>query len=968
MLSEAEFDTAVCMGSRMEAQANNPIVIDDPESAWLVEAGTVDVFMVQQHNEATAGPRRHVLRATGGQAVFGFETNGNGSSPKLLAVGSPGSRLAKVALKYLREPDATGGPNPTGRVLLEGWITSLCYTVAPVRPPKACMVAEPGKEIKVVSAKSAVCGRQMVWLRHRTGFSHFLGNPNLTPIKEEDFFPLVAQTWVEPSPGSVLECLDMLDFQRMDQHWAALRFFHDMILSTLACKFTEADKREDIRLSSRKAADHRQMRLSLSRLATALTNRPQLDFVGASPDLEPLLAACQIAASTAGIEIRGPASRNRDTAVDDPLREIARTSNVRIRRVLLRGRWWKDDHGPLVGYEQAGKRPVALVFNPKLGYEVQDPTSGSHKAVTPEVSLSLEPFAFTFYRPFPNRKLSARDLLEFGRKNCGKEIATVLLTGTAGGLLGLLTPIFTGMIFDTIIPGARRQELLGLTALLLVSAIGTGMFDVTRSLALLRLEGKMGATLQAAVWDRLLSLPVSFFRHYSAGDLADRANGIDGIRSALTGTVANSIISGIFSLFNLALMFYYSWKLTLVALGLVLIAVGATTLLGKMQLKVMRSLTKVLGQLSGHVFQFVSGISKLRVSGTENRAFGEWAKEYSSQRRLSRHSRELANRFSVFNSVFTVLGPMAIFYSIKEWANPITAGDFLAFNAAFGQLFVASMTMAGSVLQVMGLVPYFERATPILHSAPEVDRAKADPGELTGQIEVSHAAFRYLQDKPLVLQDISFRVEAGQFVAVVGPSGCGKSTLFRLLLGFEDPETGVVSYDSKDLRGLDVQSVRRQMGVVLQNSFPFRGDIFSNIIGSKPLTQDDAWEAARLAGLDEDIKRMPMGMYTVISETGGLSGGQRQRLMIARAIVSKPRILLFDEATSALDNQTQAIVSRSLEGLRATRIVIAHRLSTVINADKIIVFDQGKVVQSGTYAELLHQEGAFAGLAKRQLA
>jgi ATP-binding cassette subfamily C protein len=310
---------------------------------------------------------------------------------------------------------------------------------------------------------------------------------------------------------------------------------------------------------------------------------------------------------------------------------------------------------------------------------------------------------------------------------------------------------------------------------------------------------------------------------------------------------------------------------------------------------------------------------------------------------------------------------MAIFYTVKEWASPITPGDFMAFNAAFGQMFLSSMTMAGAALQVMGLVPLLERADPILQTSPEVDGAQSDPGELTGRIEVDNVTFRYEEGKSPVLQDVSFRVEAGQFVALVGPSGCGKSTLFRLLLGFDRPEAGGVHYDGKDLRSLDVLSVRRQMGVVLQNSFPFRGDIFANIVGSNPLTLDDAWEAAHMAGLDEDLRQMPMGMQTIISETGGLSGGQRQRLMIARAVVSKPRILLFDEATSALDNRTQATVSQSLEGQKSTRIVIAHRLSTVINADRIIVLDQGRVVQSGRYEELMKQEGLFAELAKRQL-
>jgi ATP-binding cassette subfamily C protein len=263
----------------------------------------------------------------------------------------------------------------------------------------------------------------------------------------------------------------------------------------------------------------------------------------------------------------------------------------------------------------------------------------------------------------------------------------------------------------------------------------------------------------------------------------------------------------------------------------------------------------------------------------------------------------------------------------------------------------------------------FERARPILETLPETSDAKGEPGGLTGNIEISHAFFRYRPDTPLVLRDLSLSVRPGEFVALVGASGCGKSTLFRLLLGFDRLDSGAIHFDGQDLAGMNPQAVRRQIGVVLQNGQLQTGDIFENIAGTRPLTIDDAWAAASLAGLEDDIRAMPMGMHTVISEGGGgLSGGQRQRLMIARAIASRPRILLFDEATSALDNLTQAIVSRSLEQLEATRIVIAHRLSTIVKADRIFVLEAGRVVQSGSYAELIAQEGLFAKLAQRQLA
>jgi ATP-binding cassette subfamily C protein len=350
-----------------------------------------------------------------------------------------------------------------------------------------------------------------------------------------------------------------------------------------------------------------------------------------------------------------------------------------------------------------------------------------------------------------------------------------------------------------------------------------------------------------------------------------------------------------------------------------------------------------------------------------------WARDFTRQKHQATAARRLSNGLSVFIGVFPLVCSGAIFFSnsrlVAAGAVSMSTGAFLAFHAAFFQFLAAALGLGFTAGSVLEIIPMFERARPILETLPESSAAKGEPGELTGNIEVSHAFFRYRTDLPLVLRDLSLRIRPGEFVAVVGASGCGKSTLFRLLLGFERLESGAIHFDGQDLAGMNPQSVRRQIGVVLQNGQLQAGDIFENIAGARPIGLDDAWEAVRLAGLEEDILAMPMGMHTIVSEGGGgLSGGQRQRLMIARAIASRPRILLFDEATSALDNRTQAQVSASLESLRTTRIVIAHRLSTVVNADRIFVLEAGRVAESGTYEELLALDGLFAKLAKRQLA
>jgi ATP-binding cassette subfamily C protein len=523
-----------------------------------------------------------------------------------------------------------------------------------------------------------------------------------------------------------------------------------------------------------------------------------------------------------------------------------------------------------------------------------------------------------------------------------------------------------------LIPGAENGQLAQLCGLLLVMGVAIALLGYSRGSAVLRLEGKMSAAIQAAVWDRLLGLPVSFFRNYSSGDLAQRSMGIEQIRQMLTSYTLRAVLSGIFSAFSLILLFYYSVPLALVAAALLSVAYLATAVWTVAQVGKQRELCQLQGRISGKLLQFISGIAKFRVSGTENRAFAAWARLFSRQKQVAMRTRQTSNQLAVFNSVFAVISLGVLFYFhgmvLSSSSDHMRTGEFLAFLAAFTQCTVAALTLNSTIVGSAKIVPVYERSKPILDAIPEVTESKADPGDLVGDVEISHVGFRYEQGHPRILRDVFIKIPHGQFVAVVGPSGSGKSTLFRLLLGFETPESGAIYYDGQDLTGLDVQAVRRQIGVVLQSSRPIGGTIFENIVGSAPLTVNDAWEAARMAGIEEDIRRMPMGLHTFLAVGGqGISGGQRQRLLIARAIVSRPRILLFDEATSALDNRTQETVSRSLEALQATRIVIAHRLSTILHADRIFVLDKGAIVENGSYQELMEQGGLFRELAKRQL-
>jgi NHLM bacteriocin system ABC transporter ATP-binding protein len=936
---------------------------------WQVVAGKVEVFA---RLERAGGFRFHLATVPAGGLLFGAAEIGG---LDLLAVGGRGGLLAELEPAALRR---AGGETAVAAVLasrLDAWISRLLGEALRANAPKSFLELQPGKETLVQPEGMAVRPRAgVVWVQCLQGTVRLLGGEDLA-VGPGELLPLPEAAWMTASGEARLSAVTTLELLSAGGDWqAGLRRFHELYLAYVALQIEESLREERQRLERKADLDRVTLSGAYSRLASILTETPHSDV---EPDelTEPLLAACRLVGPSLGIHFRPPVESLGMAAKSDQLAAICLASRVRSRRVILRGEWWREDNGPLVAFrfldeQQKERRAVALVPTSPRSYDMVDPLDRTRTPVDAAVAETLTGDAFMFYRPLPDRPLTKWDLLRPAFQDRRSDFATIVMMGIAGGLLGLLVPIVTGRIFGQVIPGADRAQLLPMVLALIIGALATSVFQITRSIAVLRLGGKMDGAVQAAVWDRLLGLPADFFRRFSVGDLSNRSMGVDAIRELLTGNVITSILSAIFSLFTFGLLFYYSWRLALVATALVSVLMGLTMLLIWLQVGRQRDLYQVQGKVTSLLYGLISGLAKLRVGGAVPRAFALWAQRFAEQRRRTIQGQRIANLQATFNACYGVLTSLALFAFMgfsSEASLPV--GEFLAFNAAFGQFLGAALSMIGVFSSILAMVPLYERLLPILQTVPEVDASKADAGDLTGEIEFSHVSFRYAEDGPLILDDVSFRVAPGEFIALVGPSGAGKSTCLRLILGFERPSSGSIYFDGQDLASLDMQSVRRQLGVVLQSGRPMAGDIFSAIVGNSNLSLEDAWEAARMAGLDEDIKAMPMGMHTVISEGGEtFSGGQKQRLLIARAVVRRPRIILFDEATSALDNRTQDIVSRSLERLKATRIVIAHRLSTIVNADRIYVMQGGRVVEAGTYEELLRREGVFAQLAARQIA
>jgi NHLM bacteriocin system ABC transporter ATP-binding protein len=897
-------------------KGNEPLLLDDLEKVWIVQNGSIAVFATYiQNNSQTVDKhslsptvRRYLFSVEAGEALFGLVTDNIG----LLAVAIEPSELSQQVLSDVVLK------NEKIASLVESWINHL-------------------RQIFSNSYSEAELG----W--------------NLLLAKPQNAVELAAN----------------------------LATFHQDF-----CRYFHFQSQQEIETAQQQFVAREQLNRqvvggALAKLTTVLQPQKEVELLSSN---KPILVAMGAVGRAMGITISPPAGSEDLSRVKDSVEAIARASQIRVRRVTLAQGWWQKDNGPLLAYTQADNHPLALLPTSGSRYILLNPVLGTRILVNKAIASTLAPIAYTFYRPLPKVVKQAVELLKFSIKGYEKDIISLVIVGILGTLLGMAVPQGTRILIDNAIPDSDKLLLWQLALAMFALAFGQSAFSMSQGIIAVRVESAADSTLQPAIWDRLLRLSPSFFRQYSSGDLALRALTVSNIRQKLSSGVQRTLLNGLFALLNLALMFAYNWQLALVGIGITFVAVSVTLVASILILRKSRIQQEIDGELSGLVVQLINGVAKLRVAMAENRAFATWAEKYSQRIQLKAGFQQINDVVSVFNEALPLISSALLYWfaitSIEmaqamqtpeaatnmNSGSAISAGTFLAFNAAFG-IFLRGVTdLSNTLTDILEVVPMWERANPILHAQPEYTPNKTDPSRLQGRIALENISFCYEQDGTSVLNNISLHANPGEFVAIVGPSGSGKSTILRLLLGFETPTTGKLYYDGKNLAELDLQAVRKQLGVVLQNGRISSGSIFDNITAGALVSRDEAWEAARMAGLAEDIEQMPMGIQTVISEGGSnISGGQRQRLLIARALVLKPKMIFFDEATSALDNRTQEIVTESLDKLQATRIVIAHRLSTIRNADQIYVIENGQIIQVGNFTNLLQQEGLFARLVARQM-
>ncbi|NEQ51387.1 MAG: NHLP bacteriocin export ABC transporter permease/ATPase subunit [Leptolyngbya sp. SIO3F4] len=936
---------------------------------WRVKSGRLGIFAVGWKNGEPVGERRYLWTVDVGDLII--ETEARTCELALVAVAFEASEIEPIA----RDADANGDGGICGHVTIpllrqvERWVGGLTQ----VKGFPGRSIAEASEIIGTLSLEPAEGyspKAAMMWVKPKLNQAYWLDGPKFLLEPSSPLFPISRTTWLQSSDKPVeLEVVSadqLCSKSSYKEFMQGLNLFHQYSLEVINEGWETDRQRGEEQFTARQQLNQDVTQTTLQGLVSVLQPGTG-DYLLADT---PLLRVAGAVGHAMGVKIEPPAESEQTQQVKEPLEAIARASQLRMRQVLLRGRWWRQDSGPLVAYTQDGRRPVALLPVRQTHYELLE-ANGQRMAVNEAVARTVEPVAFMFYRPLPEGHLTAWDLLKFAFQGRRRDLIVVGLAGIIVTLLGMVLPQMTAVLVDDAIPFGSSGLLLQIGLALVAVAIGRASFQLVQAITTMRLETGSDVALQAAVWDRLLKLQTSFFRDYATGDLLSRVSSITSIRRLLSGSALDAILSGTFALLNLVLLFYYSAKLAALALAVALLIMVVTVASGALLLKKQRPMLEIRGELYGLMVQLINGVSKLRIAGAESRAFAQWGNRYRRLLEIELSTQRLEDSVNIFNTVIPTLTTIALFWLASSLVGPfeLSTGRFLAFNAAFA-IFISGITsLSLTMIDVMDVIPLWMRSQPILEAAPEVTTEKTDPGQLTGAFKVDRVTFRYRDDGPLILDGVTVEANPGEFIALVGPSGSGKSTVLRLLLGFERPQSGTVYYDGRDMCGLNLTAIRRQLGVVLQNGHISAGSIYENISGGALITQDDAWRAAEMAGFAEDVRNFPMQLHTVVSEGGGnLSGGQRQRLIIARALALNPKLLLLDEATSALDNRTQAIVSESLDQLNVTRVVVAHRLSTIRNADRIYVIKAGQVVQVGSFDELAKQPGVFAELIKRQLA
>ncbi len=927
----------------------------------------MDLFLIEHRNGQPVSSAKHLLRAETGRLAFGLGEHG---AMFAVAKGLPGSRLRRVRLDELISHDV--GDDLTRQV--DAWVSELTAVVArQIEPrPKIDLLFDRMNPQETLQAGSgavlSIRPGGVLW-----ALAGSLGAYLGTEAPEPDgtgLVPLTSDAWLTILKRSDnITAISSQDLISRGMLLPALGEFHRLALGAeqLNRRLVLADEANE----QTAQATYRRMDMEQARENLFGVLAPGRTAVQGGDST--LMAALGIIGQHEGIVFRPPSFRRVPVGEEPSLQDVLNASGVRCRKVRLSpdDKWWIGDSGAMLGYSLDDGKPLALLPSITGRYRMIDPISGRSERLNASRANQIARDSWVFYRPLPDdRPVGVIDIFRLAGKRMTTDFARFAVAGLLASVLMLAPAIAVGAVTDWVLPSASGGTLVQIIIALVAFAIVGVLLQMLQGTAMMRLEARAATRVTAAIWDRALELPTNFFKRFTAGDLAVRMSTFQALRDQLSGLVANALLSIIFLLPTLGLLFFYDVALALISIGIALISLAVGCVVGVLQVAPHRRRYAAARRLAGELFQFINGMSKMRSAGAEVPAFASWARGYREQQLAGMQIARLNEHLLAFSAAAPALVGAALFsLAISRGADQFSIGDFLVVYSVSITFHVAIVGLGRSFDAIAAVVPAYEQIRPILDAVPDRGTRGAIPSELSGDIRFDRLSFRYTADGPLIIDDLSIHARPGEFVAIVGESGAGKSTLLRLALGLEEPSGGGIYYDGRDLAHLDRHSVRRQIGVVLQDGKLRPGNILDNIIGvADDLTIDEAWKAARLADVDKDIAAMPMKMFTIVGDNSStFSGGQIQRIRIAAALVRNPSIIFLDEATSWLDAKSQEQVMHGIESLAATRIVIAHRLSTIRKAERIYVLQHGKVVQEGNFDKLLKSEGPFRELVRRQM-
>ena len=973
--SQPEFtsiaELAAHRGTSVPCAGNLPVNIDNPDCLWFIEHGSVNLFLIESEDGKERAPQ-YLLSREAGQLLPGVtpeeQENGADTSLRLIAKGSPGTLLKRLPTSSISEVHHAELAEQ-----IDTWLLAITATLSrfTIPLPRPTALAELGAQVFAPCTLSV--RRGVLWVSELPQgeilFMDIIDQAELhrESSPRESMMPLTPTSWITLFNETKLTVKSTETLAQQGVLWAELSFFHEIALAMerLNRKLALAD---DVNLERARITSRRMVEKSARQHLFNMYDQPTEQNIGVEDTT--LLDALQVIGQHEGIEFKLP-KRSRPSDSPASLDDILNASGVRARRVKIKadGNWWWGDSNALLAFRSEDGQPVALLPGNFGRYREIDPVSKRKVRVNAERASALEAEAWMFYQPLPSRSVNLVEIFRLAVHGSSVDLVRLVLAGLPYGLIRLLPAFALGFVANEVSEGRSIDELYILAFTVAGLGLLGGFLHMLQSTAMIRLEGRSASRIEAAFWDRLMRLPSSVLRRQPSGDLAMSGMTFQKLRDGFQGVVANSFLSIIFLLPIFWVIFFYDTTLGVVALVFSLISLLITVVLGLCQISPYGRMISAAHRVAGRLFQIVGGITKLRVESAEGSAFAIWARDYREQKRAEVGLGEIEGHSRAFGTALPFLAGGVLLFSVVAMGDRnIPISDFLIVYTVFLVFQSAIARLGESLGTIAATLPAFQHMRPLLAAVPETE-AEGEPVEyLGGEILFDQVSFRYDSDGPLILDNVTIHIHPGEFVAIAGESGAGKSTLFRLALGIDRPTSGTVYYDGRELRHLNLKQLRRHIGTVPQSVGLHPQDLWDNLVGHHDdVKSEELWTAARTADVEDQIRKMPMGMMTMVGTSGAvLSGGETQRITIARSVIRNPRVMLFDEATNWLDNESQAKVMQNLTALTSTRLVIAHRLSTLEQADHIYVMQAGKIVQSGTFDELIAVDGVFRELVKRQ--